>query len=112
MSNYVTLLGAEDVQRAGQLIEAAADAMTRAASSMEHSAEHMSQALNNAVDRVEATAQDARDGKPTLRDYFAALSMSGIAERPGDEHCVGYIEQRARVAYKIADAMLAARRCS
>lgn len=50
------------------------------------------------------------EGEPTqpgmtLRDYFAAQVMAGIAEAPG-ETCDGYIDQRVRVAYKIADAML------
>lgn len=41
----------------------------------------------------------------TLRDYFAAQMLSGIAYHAG-EGCDGYIEQRVRVAYAIADAIL------
>lgn len=39
MSEYITLLGAEDVQRAGHTISAAADRMAQAASSIDHTME-------------------------------------------------------------------------
>ena len=45
----------------------------------------------------------------TLRDYFAAAAIAGLAEKPG-EGCIEYMQQRARVAYQIADAMIAARK--
>lgn len=44
----------------------------------------------------------------TLRDYFAITLLAGDAKTPG-ESCDGYMEQRARVAYAYADAMLKAR---
>lgn len=43
-----------------------------------------------------------------LRDYFAAQVLTGIAKEPG-EGCKGYIAQRVRVAYAIADEMLTQR---
>lgn len=45
------------------------------------------------------------EGGMALRDYFAAQMLTGIAKEPG-EGCKGYIAQRVRVAYTIADEML------
>ena len=39
MADYITLLGAEDVQRAGRTISSAADTMSQAASSIDHTLE-------------------------------------------------------------------------
>lgn len=44
----------------------------------------------------------------SLRDYFAASLVSGLALNCGDG-CVGYMEQRAKVAYAFADEMIKAR---
>ena len=44
----------------------------------------------------------------TVRDYFAITLLARDATHPG-EGCDGYMEQRARVAYAYADAMLQAR---
>lgn len=41
----------------------------------------------------------------TLRDYFAAAALVGIASQRG-----GYPSEWARLCYQVADAMLAARR--
>lgn len=105
MSGHITLLGAEDVQRAGRQIEAASDNVARAASSMDHSAERMSQALNQTAARIEAAVQDARDDKVTLRDYFAAKAMSGLVVN-GENFNLAAL---SAYSYAIADAMLKAR---
>ena len=41
----------------------------------------------------------------TLRDYFAAMALVGIASQRG-----GYPSEWARLCYQVADAMIAARR--
>lgn len=43
----------------------------------------------------------------TLRDYFAAKAMQGMCSIAGTDF--GGVNEAARIAYKIADAMLAAR---
>lgn len=48
----------------------------------------------------------------TLRDYFAAAALTGLASRPDPvNHCprCGEIQRGARQAWAIADAMLAER---
>lgn len=49
------------------------------------------------------------DDGMTLRDYFVGQLIAGLVENVG-EGCTGYMEQRARVAYEFADALLAARK--
>lgn len=44
----------------------------------------------------------------TLRDWFAGQIVAGIGLNCGDG-CDGYMNQRAKVAYQFADAMLTAR---
>ena len=44
----------------------------------------------------------------TLRDYFAAAALTGVLGRPESERSSIYAEA-AEVAYRYADAMLAAR---
>lgn len=64
MSNYTTLLGAEEVERAGRNIEGAAETMTRAANTMDAAADRIERAMQPPPDAV----SDAP--APTLRDYF------------------------------------------
>lgn len=51
----------------------------------------------------------------TLRDYFAAKAMQGMAANPDDSHenydliYDDYVKEIARCAYKMADAMMEAR---
>lgn len=45
----------------------------------------------------------------TLRDYFAAKAMQGFAARDVFDHGLATPEQRAKLAYIDADAMLKAR---
>ncbi|OMG89747.1 hypothetical protein [Achromobacter xylosoxidans] len=55
--------------------------------------------------------QDMGTSGATLRDYFAAKALSGLAGRKfhkGDRG-EGYAEWAASMAYEFADAMLAAR---
>jgi hypothetical protein len=64
---------------------------------------------------MKKTAQDLQlecafptdvDQGMSMRDYFAASAIQGLAERPiGDQAC-SYV---AQTAYKLADAMLAQR---
>lgn len=49
------------------------------------------------------------DSKISLRDRFAMALVTGLADQCGD-NCIGYMEQRARVAYQFADAMLKERK--
>ena len=53
MSDYVTLLGAEQVQSAGARMASAADDMQRAASSISESVERLIRALDEHASRVE-----------------------------------------------------------
>jgi len=51
----------------------------------------------------------------TLRDYFAAKALQGMSANPADVHDADketydeYVEEIARCAYKLADAMMKAR---
>ena len=51
----------------------------------------------------------------TLRDYFAAKAMQGMAANPDDSHenydlvYDDYVKEIARCAYKMADAMMETR---
>ena len=50
-----------------------------------------------------------RDGM-TLRDWFAGQVLAVVLENNADGGCVGtFADESARVAYHVADAMLAAR---
>lgn len=56
------------------------------------------------------------DGRPsdgygmTLRDWFAGQVLAVVLENNADGGCVGtFADEGARVAYHVADAMLAAR---
>lgn len=52
----------------------------------------------------------------TLRDYFAAKALNGMFANPDDSHenydlsYDDYVKEIARCAYKMADAMLKARK--
>ena len=58
MSNYVNLLGAEDVSRAGSRMSDAASEMSRAASSIAHSLECHQRFMDDWLARLDATLQD------------------------------------------------------
>ena len=47
MSDYITLLGAEDVSRAASRMESAAEQMQRAASAFDHTAERLIRAFES-----------------------------------------------------------------
>jgi hypothetical protein len=49
------------------------------------------------------------DAGMTLRDYFAAKAMQGIAARQTEEYFFETVEDLANAAYAHADAMLKAR---
>lgn len=57
MANYVTLLGAEQVQSAGRAIDTAAETMVRAAASFSDSVDRLARALDEHATRVEAAAR-------------------------------------------------------
>ena len=54
MSNYTTLLGAEDVARAGHNMQAAADQMQRAANQFDESITRLIRAMEEHATRIEA----------------------------------------------------------
>lgn len=54
MSGYVTLLGAEQVQSAANTMRAAAEEMSRAASSIDHSLQQHRQFMDDWLSRFEA----------------------------------------------------------
>lgn len=56
MSDYITLLGAEDVTRAGNTIKAAAESMTQAAASIEESNRVFLMRYGELVERMEIAA--------------------------------------------------------
>lgn len=62
MPDYVTLLGAEDVRRAGAMMQQAADDMKRASASIEHSLRQFGDRMEDHVQRLEALAEDKADG--------------------------------------------------
>ena len=55
MSQYVTLIGAEDVSRAASTMRSAADEMSRAASTMDQAFQSHQQFLNDWLLRFEET---------------------------------------------------------
>jgi hypothetical protein len=60
MGDYVTLVGAEDVRRAGQNMSQAADEMLRAANQINDTVERLIRALDEHAARIEAaTNKDA-----------------------------------------------------
>lgn len=63
MSNYVTLLGAEDVARAGNRMSEAADTFGRAASSFADSAERLISTFQEFTLRMEAAADRIEQAK-------------------------------------------------
>lgn len=67
MSDYVHLLGSEDVQRAGHAIAAAAETMKRAADEMDVALHRHQQFLSEWLDRFEeitSRASSSGDGAP------------------------------------------------
>jgi hypothetical protein len=58
MSDYVTLIGSEDVSRAGHNMVHASDAMQRAILQFESVAERLIRALDDHATRVENAAKD------------------------------------------------------
>jgi hypothetical protein len=57
MSGHVTLLGAEEVSRAGSRISGAAEEMQRAASAFDEATHRMARAFEDAASRMEAAAE-------------------------------------------------------
>lgn len=57
MQNYVTLLGAEDVQRAGHVISEAASQMNLAATSFDASVDRLERILEDHATRIEAAQE-------------------------------------------------------
>ncbi len=68
MSEYITLLGAEDVQRAGHTIAGAAERMNQAASSIDHTMEMFLRRYEELVVRQEVAA--AMEAKKDDRSIF------------------------------------------
>lgn len=62
MSEYITLLGAEDVARAGRQMASAADDMQRAASSISESLDMSLRRFEELVERLERLNQERGDG--------------------------------------------------
>ena len=60
MADYVTLLGSEDVRRAGYEIRSAAESMGSAASSISHSLEMHQRFLDDWLLRLQNTLEAAR----------------------------------------------------
>lgn len=61
MSEYVTLIGAEDVRAAGHQIEQAADTMRNAAGELEVALQRESQRRDEFLDRLEQILRDDRE---------------------------------------------------
>ncbi len=57
MSDYITLLGAEQVASAGQYMRGAANDMERAASSISDSVDRLIRAMSEHADRIETAAR-------------------------------------------------------
>lgn len=53
--------------------------------------------------------QDLKESRISLRDYFAAAALTGLASRISDVHA-GIIGFHAKTAYEYADAMLEKRK--
>lgn len=58
MNEYITLVGAEDVQRAGAALRSAAETMQRAASSIEDSLHRHRLFLDDWLERFECTLKE------------------------------------------------------
>ncbi len=121
----MTLLGAENVERAGRNIDGAAETMSRAANTIDGALERHAQRLGEHVGRTEHALQQAAQERPTLRDYFAAhvsighgddtdLTLSVAKQVMGSDpptpgNLEWWQEAEARLRYAKADAMLKAR---
>jgi hypothetical protein len=115
MSDYITLLGAEAVERAARSISESADQMQRAAETIDHSAERMIRALDETAQRIELSTISKTEAMQsmTLRDYFAAQALPIVEKGSrllGENflRCENF-DEVARDAYVMADAMLKAR---
>ena len=64
MADYITLMGSEDVSRAGRNMQSAAEQMSRAASSIEDSLFRHRQFLDDWIQRLESVMQEARATTP------------------------------------------------
>jgi hypothetical protein len=64
MSDYVTLMGAEQVQSAGNRMASAADDMQRAASSISDSVDRLVRALDDHAMRIERMLDGDRNISP------------------------------------------------
>ena len=67
---------------------------------------------NQEVDAYGSTTEKGMD----LRDYLAAKAMQGMAANPADDYDIEketydeYLENIARISYKMADKMMEARK--
>ncbi len=65
MADYITLLGAEDVRRAGSLMQSAADDMRCAASNMSSALEQHQRWMDDWLSRFQQVIETATNGPMT-----------------------------------------------
>ena len=61
------------------------------------------------ITKARRAIQDLKESRISLRDYFAAAALTGLASRISDVHA-GIIGFHAKTAYEYADAMLEKRK--
>ena len=66
MSNYVTLMGSEDVARAGRTIAGAAEDMVRAASTIDSAVYNMQRINEEFLTRLDDILHQDREARKTL----------------------------------------------
>jgi len=76
MSDHITLFGAEDVQRAGNIIQAAAVDMNRAAGQFESSIEMFKQYLDDWVGQLRDVLEKSRSNNDGL------IEFNGFGDKP------------------------------
>ncbi|KAF1008942.1 MAG: hypothetical protein GAK28_00574 [Luteibacter sp.] len=84
MADYVTLLGAEQVQSAGHCMARAAEDMQQASYSISESVDRLTRALDEHASRIEAAQQANGDGRRLIgwrmADYTAETSDPATAK--------------------------------
>lgn len=70
MDNYVTLLGAEDVQKAGHTISSAANQMQQAANSIAETFDRQQQQMEEWICRFEVAVNKLIEGKYSSRQEY------------------------------------------
>lgn len=65
MADYITLIGAETVQRAARTMSGAADNIQRAASHMESAMESHQRFMNDWLDRLQQVLEQDREARKT-----------------------------------------------